>query len=51
MFREEDGGGMFLYNQNEACYNSEECSLCFKALGPILFIFKGFSSFKKLYLT
>jgi len=53
MFREEDGDGMFSCNQTEACYchTSEECRLYFKALGPILRIFKGFSSFKKWYLT
>lgn len=52
MFRQEDGGGMFLCNQTAACYyhKPEECSMCIKALGPIL-VFKGFSSYKKWYLT
>ena len=53
MFREENGDGMFHCNQTAAYYyhNSEECSLYFKALGPILRIFKEFSSFNKWYLT
>jgi hypothetical protein len=53
MFPEEDGDGMFLFNQTAARYyhNSEECSLYFKALGPIVRILEGLYSYKKWYLT